>query len=284
MKYKMNPFKVFEENVRCKILYYSCITPHTIAEVNRTLGYKSPTYLYQRNSLALLGEAGLIKSIEGSEKRKAIQTNYEAIFEKTLLEETLKDINDVIEVNFLTYWESEISESDLEIKKFREMIINGLSAEERDILTHKKFSKEEFDSLAAFWKNPIFRDVIFSLDVISKVDKHRLPDNPLFYIINVMFGIFERYYGYFYPDNIPLEIPWTLSMYIDTLYPAYYKSIKSAIDNASSDDFQEFKEKHQVTFDLICQKFRPMEAEERHKDIPTMEIIKLTGLKKPKED
>jgi hypothetical protein len=166
------------------------------------------------------------------------------------------------------------------LEKFREMIINDLSKEKREILTTRKFTWAEFNVLVALWKNPIFRDVVFSLDVISKVGKHNLPNNPLYYIIGVMLGIFERYYKYFYYPK-ELEIPWSLWMYIDNLYPAYYKKIKEAHD-ANLDDFQDFKIRHQAAFNLICKKFKFVEFKESYKDIPTMEIIKITNLKKPR--
>ncbi len=275
----MNPFSVFEENVRCKILYYACITPHTIAEVNRALGYKSPTFLYQRNSLSLLKREGLLKSIKGSEKKKIIQTNYDSLFDKSLLDETFREINNIIEIDFLTDWESEVTENDLEIKKFRELIINNLSEEKRSQLKKKKFTTEEFNNLVSFWKTSIFRDVIFSLDVISKADKHRLPDNPLNYVIRLMLGFFNRYYMYFDQDRFGLVVPWELSMHIDNIYPAYYEGLELTKENATPKDFQDFKEKQQAAFDLACRKFRPVEDKEEYVDIPTKEIIRITGLK-----
>lgn len=184
---------ILSENLRCKIIYYSCITPNTISDLNKAWGYSSPTYLYQNNSLETLKDADLI-TVEKDGGSNVIHSNYNALFAEQNLEASRADINGEIVKEFLIHSKGfhPRAEHDADEQDLLHIGRGNLDEELEENLQALEFDRGEYQTLATLWENDIFISTFLSLENIARLfrdHKDELPDNPLNCLFRLTGGV-----------------------------------------------------------------------------------------------
>ncbi len=252
-----NGFKreVLEDNLRCKIIYYSCINPSTISELNSAWGYSSPTYLYQKNSMEKLKDADLIQ-VEKQNGKNLITSNYDALFHDENLEHSREAINFEILKEFLIQSKGFHPGGDHpDLDSLLEMGRNNLDREIEKELRTLEFERREFDKLIELWRTDVFKQVFLSLDITTKLAgdrKSMLPANPLNYLFKLTTGVMSsitRGRG----RMGEVEIPPDLSYRAEKIIVPAYRALEQMQEDKSYD---EFTSKMGDTYSMFRTKFR----------------------------
>lgn len=184
---------VLGEDLRCKVIYYSCITPSTISDLNKAWGYSSPTYLYQNNSLEKLKEAGLI-TVDKDGGSNLIQSKYGPLFRQDIREWSREHVNHEILKEFLIHSKGfhPRTEHHEDEKDLLQIGRGNLEDDLEENLQQLEFNQSEYETLCTLWKNPVFKETFLSLENVSRLFTDRkddLPDNPLTFLFNLTAGI-----------------------------------------------------------------------------------------------
>lgn len=248
---------ILKDNLRFRIIYYSCINPNTISELNEAWGYSSPTYLYQDSSLEKLQEANLIQIERGSEKN-IITSNYSALFSEENLGNSLDTINREILEEFLInskgFQPGTKHDSDKEV--LLEMARNNLEIDLEEQLMEIEFDEEEFEKLVNLWNNNTFKEAFLSLECLSRLfkdRKQRIPDNPLIFLFRLTMGI-NSSLGRVRDER--MDIPDDLKYRFEKIIVPVYRTLKKKSPDGSSDELREFKKLLNDTFSLFRTKFK----------------------------
>ncbi|MDY6777410.1 MAG: hypothetical protein SVU32_01985, partial [Candidatus Nanohaloarchaea archaeon] len=185
---------ILEDDLRCKIIYYSSINPTTIAEINTAWGYSSPTYLYQNKSLERLKDADLIE-VEKQGSKNLLTANYQVLFSEDNLQQSRDQINQSILQEYLIHSKGVHPRGDEDDRdRFLEMGRANLEQELEDELQELEFDSQEFSKLTRLWKTDIFRETFLKLDntaIMLGDRKEDIPANPLHYLFRLTTGIME---------------------------------------------------------------------------------------------
>ncbi|MCJ7478878.1 MAG: hypothetical protein MUP63_01750 [Candidatus Nanohaloarchaeota archaeon QJJ-7] len=186
------PEKLLEENLRCRVIYYSCVNPSTIADLNQAWGY-SPTYLYQENAIDRLEDSGIIE-VEEDGGKKIIESSYDKLFVEGNIEKGMDNINQLILQEFLIHSKgfhpSRGAERDRE--DMLSMARGNLEEELEQNLVAMEFSWDDYSKLVTLWQNELFKETFFSLDILTALfgdRKDELPQNPLDHLFRLTAGI-----------------------------------------------------------------------------------------------
>lgn len=186
------PTELLEENLRCKIIYYSCINPKTIADLNQAWGY-SPTYLYQENAIDKLEEHGIM-SVEADGGRKILESDYDAPFSEGNVEQGLETANQRILEEFLVH--SKGFHPNRGGARDREDLLSiargNLEETLEQDLRELEFSWDDYATLVSLWRNEFFKETFFSLDILTALfseRKNEIPSNPLEHLFHLTAGI-----------------------------------------------------------------------------------------------
>ncbi|NOZ82312.1 MAG: hypothetical protein GXN98_00610 [Euryarchaeota archaeon] len=244
-------------NVRYKIIYYSAFNPVTIQEINSAWGYKSPTYLYQKDSLKTLINYGFI--IEKEQKgKKFLVSNIDPIFTEKNINDIINWINDTIELSILREYDPHITNEWIEIEGFRERAITNLPLDSQKEIRKKQFNISDFKILTDLWRDPIYIRVFLSLNVISRFSKNDLSSNPLEFIFKYTCSFYDRIFEVLNRNSEEgLDIPYNLSpFYIDEDMAIIYKNLSQAKKEFSPQEYQSFTKKQINAYNLIINKFK----------------------------
>ena len=246
-----------DRNIRYRIIYYSAFNPVTIPEINSAWGYKSPTYLYQKDSLKKLIDYGIIHEKE-EQNRKYIISNIDVIFSGYIINNTIDWINNEIELSTLMEYDPYITDEWLEIEEFRERAIRNLPPDTKKEISKKKFDDSEFKILTQLWNDPIFIRVFLSLNVISRFSKNNLDSNPLRFFFKYTCSFYERLFEVINRNSEEvIDIPYNLApFYLGEDMPIIYKNLLQAKREFSKNEYNLFIEKHVKAYDLIIEKFK----------------------------
>jgi hypothetical protein len=184
---------VLGDDLRCKVIYYSCITPQTISDLNKEWGYSSPTYLYQNNSLEKLKDAGLI-TVDKDGSSNLIESNYDTLFSNEIISWSREHVNHAILKEFLIHSKGfhPRTEHREDEKDLLQIGRGNLEDELEENLQRLEFSADEFQTLCALWQRPVFTETFLSLENVARLFHDRkddLPDNPLNFLFNLTAGI-----------------------------------------------------------------------------------------------
>lgn len=248
---------VLADNLRCKIIYYSCINPNTISDLNKAWGYGSPTYLYQNDSLETLKDADLIM-VETDGGKNIIRSNYESLFEPANVAQTKAHINQEILREFLVHskgfhpkQEHQDDEQDL-----LGIARGNLDEELEENLQALEFSDSDMETLMRLWRNEVFRSAFLSLDITAGLFGHRkgdLPDNPLIYLFRLTAGIVAamgRGQG-----ETGMEIPPGLIYRSEPIIVTAYRWLDGNADT-DSEEYTAFISHMKDTYSLFRTKFQ----------------------------
>lgn len=248
---------LLQENLRLKVIYYSCINPNTISDLNEAWGYSSPTYLYQGSSLEKLQDANLIEVRRGSEKN-TITSNYNALFSKENLERSLSKINKEILEEFLInskgFQPGTNHDSDKDV--LLDMARDNLDMDLEEQLMEIEFDEEEFKKLVEFWTNDTFKEAFLSLGCISRLfkdRKQRIPDNPVIFLFRLTMGVASSL-GRVRDER--MDIPDDLKYRFEKIIVPVYRTLKKKSPDGSSPELKEFKKELNDTFSLFRTKFK----------------------------
>lgn len=186
------PEDTLENNLRCKVIYYSCVNPSTIADLNQAWGY-SPTYLYQESTIDRMEEEGMI-TVEEDGGKNIIQSNYDLLFAEDNVEKGLENVNRKILEEFLIHSKGFHAERSEE--RDREDLLNiargNLDDELENNLQELEFSWDDYHKLLSLWRNDLFRETFFSLDILTALfgdRKDEMPSNPLNHLFRLTSGL-----------------------------------------------------------------------------------------------
>lgn len=247
---------VLSDNLRCKIIYYSCINPHTISDLNREWGYNSPTYLYQKDALQKLKDANLI-TVEKDEGKNIITSNYEALFSEENVERSMEKVNREILREFLIH--SKGFHSDTHTPQDKEVMLNmgrdNLEMELEENLRMMEFGEEEYRKLIKLWRRDLFKEVFLSLEVLTRLFKDRkkdLPDNPLIFLFRLTSGATHSISKVRKEKGV--EIPSGMKYRFEKVVVPVYRTLKGKYSDGSGyDDFRNYMKD---VFSLFRTKFR----------------------------
>lgn len=266
----------FLENNRARIIFYSCMgEPHTIIEISKSWGYKSVTYLYQKNVVEEMRKNNLVQVMEKNGQR-CFESNYDLIFDKERLDTFFIKLNEDIEIETIVKeYDYEISESQLEDKLFREFCI-----QKRENLQQKinkiHFDEKNKDLLVNLWKNLAFRRVFLSLEILSKlIRRDELPRNPVRLLFAVTYQMFEQIYSCVkqieYPETFySPDVYFRLEDVIVPLIETLNRLDKSEIASLTND----FK----AAYNAIEKKFMTYEPPSELRFYHMKRLVKLLGI------
>ncbi len=186
------PTDLLDDNLRCKVIYYSCVNPKTIADLNQAWGY-SPTYLYQENAIDKLAEAGIV-SVEEDGGKKIIHSDYDALFREGNVDTGRETANQRILEEFLIH--SKGFHADRGGERDRDDLLSiargNLEQELEQNLQELEFSWDDYAKLVSLWRNELFRETFFSLDILTALfgeRKDEMPANPLDHLFHLTAGM-----------------------------------------------------------------------------------------------
>jgi len=204
----------FLRNNRARIIFYSGMgEPRAISDMSKNWGYKSVTYLYQKNIVEKMIENNLIEAVTRNGQRY-FRSNYDLIFDVKSLDQFFAELNEDIEIETIVKeYNYDISEFQLEDKLFREFCI-----EKKKNLKNKiekiRFNEQDKELLVNLWRNRVFRKVFLSLEVLSKlVRRDDLTESPVRFLFDFTYRIFEEIYSYLRQIEYP-ETFYSSDMYI----------------------------------------------------------------------
>lgn len=245
----------FEDNLRCKIVYYSCINPNTISGLNEAWGYSSPTYLYQDKTLEKLKDNGLVE-IDRRGSKNVIKSDYKKIFSEENMEDSRESINREIVREFLIHSKGfhPQHKNPAEVENLVEMGKSNLEEEQKEELAEIEFSREDYRKLKELWKNPVFREIFLSTEITARVvgdKKNRLSENPLNYLFKLTAGVISSINRA--RRNEPLEIPPELKHRAEKIIVPIHRKLKK---RDGSEEHSEFTEKMNDVYSLFRNKFK----------------------------
>lgn len=230
---------VLEEDLRRKVIYYSCFNPHTIADINAAWGYSSPTYLYQNSALEALKEAEMI-TVETVEGKNVITANYDGLFQEANVAASREHVNRAILQEFLIHAKGfhprahhDTDHNDL-LHMGRGNLDDGLEGR----LAALEFSAEEYETLTRLWQDGVFREAFLSLDTVSRLfgpKKDELPANPLIFLFKLTSGIAVAVGRA--RDDRGMEVPAGLTYRAEKVIVPVYRRLKAASDGDGFDGF-----------------------------------------------
>lgn len=186
----------FLKNNRARIIFFSGMgEPHTISEISKNWGYKSVTYLYQKNVVEEMTKRNLVKVVTKNAQRY-FQSNYDLIFDMKSVDTFFARLNEDVETETIVKeYDYEISESQLEDKLFREFCIEKKKNLQRKI-EKIRFDEQDKALLVHLWKNRVFRRVFLSVEILSKLMRRdALPENPISLLFDLTYQFFEEIYS-----------------------------------------------------------------------------------------
>jgi len=249
--------ELLSENLRCKIIYYSCINPHTVAEMNDAWGYSSPTYLYQNDSIERLEETGMISVSEDGGKN-IIRSKYDVLFEDSLVRDRQASINrDILQEYLLHSKGFHTTASDgMDLETLLDMGHENLDEGMQDDVEHLQFDADEFRTLLVLWKNQVFKEIFLSLDITVKIagdNKSRLPENPLDHMFRITAGLMtsiSRGRG----ENQELRVPQDLRYRAEKIIVPAYRKLENHQEHSA---YEGFVKAMKDTYAMFGSKFRP---------------------------
>lgn len=261
-----------KRNMRYKLIYYSSFNPVTIQEISSAWDYKSPTYLYQKESLKTFIENKFLLE-EEHRGRKVIRSNMDFIFTKENINNTISAINNVIEFDVFMEFNPTITQEALKIKKYKELLKKILPKDYVEIISRREFDFKEFMVLINLWKNPVFIRAFLSLDIISQFSKNDLVTNPLEFLFKYACGFYELCFGALESSlDVELAIPYELSpFYLEEHLPLIYDNLTKVKKKFSKAELKSFRSEHKKSYNLIVNKFKIKITDE---DTPKNWLIK----------
>jgi len=249
---------VIGDNLRCKVIFYSCVMPQTISDLNQAWGYSSPTYLYQNDSLETLEDAHLI-TVEKDGGSNLIKSNYAVLFSDDIIEWSREHVNHAILKEFLIHskgfhprTEHHKDETDL-----LQIGRGNLEQELEANLQRLEFSADEYQTLCALWQQPVFKEAFLSLENVTRLFQDRkddLPDNPLNFLFNLTAGIagaITRGKN----DRQALDIPPGLQYRTENIIVPTHRALEEHAD-MDSDGYSDFVDAMNDVYSLFTAKFR----------------------------
>ncbi len=277
--YKLIELLSNERNARYRIIYYSSFNPVTIQEITSAWGYRSPTYLYQKESLKTLIEHKFILEEEYKDK-KVIRSRMKPIFSKNNIEKVRVTINEVIELDVLREFNPTITKEALEIEKYKELVIQALPKGYSKNIDRRSFSLEDFMTLVELWKDPFFIRIFLSLNIISRFSKEDLSSNPLEFLFKYTCSFYEECFDVLGTNQGgEFIVPYELSpFYLEEYLPLILKNLTKAKEELSTSEFESFRKKHRASYNLIIEKFKETFTDDTPKKWITKEIIRHIGI------
>lgn len=249
---------VLGEDLRCKVIYYSCITPSTISNLNKEWGYSSPTYLYQNNSLEQLKEANLI-TVDKDGGSNLIESNYDELFSHNVIEWSREHVNHEILKEFLIHSKGFHPRTEHQEDE-RDLLQIGRGNLEDDLeenLQRLEFTEDEYQTLCALWKSPIFKQTFLSLENVARLfhdQKDDLPDNPLNFLFNLTAGIASSI-SRGREERQTLDIPPGLQYRTENIIVPTHRSLEDHADE-QSEEYQTFVRTMKDAYSLFRTKFQ----------------------------
>jgi len=248
--------ELLADNLRCKIIYYSCITPNTVSDLNKAWGYSSPTYLYQEQSLEQLKQADMIE-VEKDGSKNLIRSNYDLLFGKETREDSREHINREILREFLVHSKGfhPHPRDQVEVENLVQMGRQNLEDELKQELERLEFGPQEFQTLTQLWRTEPFKQIFLSLEITSKLvgdDRDSLPSNPLTYLFRMTAGLMSSV-SRAHSDGKNAEIPPDLQYRAEKIIVPAYRML----DDLEQDQrYDEFTMAMEDTFSLFRTKFK----------------------------
>lgn len=249
---------VLGEDLRCKIIYYSCITPNTISDLNKAWGYSSPTYLYQNNSLETLKDANLI-TVDKDGGSNLIRANYESLFDQEIVEWSREHVNREILREFLIHskgFHPRTEHKDDE-KDLLQIGRGNLNDELEDNLQRLEFDADEFQHLCKLWQSPVFTATFLSLDNVARMfhdRKEDLPNNPLNFLFNLTSGIAASI-SRGRNERQTVGIPPGLQYRTENIIVEAHRNLKGHADDRST-EYDAFVDRMNRVYRLYMDKFQ----------------------------
>ena len=224
------------EDLRARVIFYSCLArPMNVLEISKLWDYKTSTYFYQNQSKKVISELiskNIIETVEGS----CYKANYDLILEKKGLEAFFNKINNGISNQILIEkYNYEITEGQLEDPLFKEFCIEKKS-ELKGILSDVEINPNEIDSFNLIWKQPIFKKIFLSADLIKKIvgDRWGLPKDPREFLFEITMNFLEKIYEY--KENRLDDSPFHTDSWfmIDEIMPMLYSLFKDTQERYST--------------------------------------------------
>jgi hypothetical protein len=183
-------------DLRARVIFYSCISkPRNILEIAEIWGYKSSTYFYQKRSREIIEkmqERKLIQVIEGNR----FKSNYDLVLDKKEVKKFFEQTNDEISKEIIIEkYDFEILPAQLEDPLFKEFCLEK-KPKLKDIISAITISDEEVKDFLLLWKNPLFKELFLSTDIIKRLieDRQRLPENPREFLFSLTASLCEEVY------------------------------------------------------------------------------------------
>lgn len=249
---------VLQEDLRCKVIYYSCITPCTISDLNKAWGYSSPTYLYQNNSLEQLKDADLI-TVDKDGGSNTITSNYESLFSNDIITWSREHVNHEILKEFLIHSKGfhPRTEHEDDEKDLLQIGRGNLEDDLEDNLQRLEFDEGEYEKMCNLWKNPVFKSTFLSLDNVSRLFQGRkddLPANPLNFLFSLSAGIASSITRG-RKDQQALDIPPGLQYRAENIIVPTHRALKERADESDA-EYQAFVNEMKEVYSLFRTKFR----------------------------
>lgn len=265
---------VLADDLRCKVIYYSCFTPNTISELNRAWGYNSPTYLYQNSSMDKLKDANLI-TVEKDGGSNRISSNYGTLFETDTLEDSRSHINRQILKEFLIHSKGfhPRTEYDSDEQDLLQIGRGNLDDDMEQNLQFLEFDSDEYMTLTRLWKTEVFKSAFISLDNTARLfqdQKDALPDNPLNFLFRLTTGISSSI-SRGRRETRNLDIPPGLRYRTENVIVPSHRALQDYAEE-DTEAYQEFRRAMKDVYDLFCTKFQ----EERFNYDFMQEFVDLT--------
>jgi len=182
-------------DLRARVIFYSCISkPRNVLEIAEIWGYKSSTYFYQKRSREII-EKMLNKKLISVEGNR-FKSNYELVLDEEAIKKFFKRTNEEISKEIIIEkYDFEILPAQLEDPLFKEFCLDK-KPELRNIISAIAISDREVKDFLLLWKNPLFKEVFLSSDIIKLLieDRHRLPENPREFLFSLTVNLCEEIY------------------------------------------------------------------------------------------
>jgi hypothetical protein len=243
------------DDLRARVIYFSCLAePKNILEISKLWNYKTSTYFYQEKSREILNamvSKGLISVVEGS----CLQSNLDWVLERKRTTKFFEEINDLIANEIIVEkYEYEVTESQLEDPLFKEFCIEK-KPELKGILSGIKIAGEEIDKFLLLWKNPGFKKVFLSPDVISELMYNRgeLPRNPTELLFSLTVKTCEQVY-FFKEGGMPDFPDPNFWFEIQSAFPLLLTKLK-VLTSESPADFRALTQRFKEVYEVLKGKF-----------------------------
>ncbi len=249
---------VLEEDLRCKVIYYSCFTPNTISDLNQAWGYSSPTYLYQNSSLESLKEANLI-TVDKDGGSNMIRSNYDDLFSHQVVAWSREHVNHEILREFLIHSKGfhPRTEHQKDEKDLLQIGRGNLEDDLEENLRKLEFDEDEYRTLCELWQNDVFKSTFLSLDNVARLfqdQKEDLPDNPLNLLFNLTSGIAAAI-SRGQNEQQTVDIPPGLQYRTENIIVDAHRTLKDHADSTAS-EYDAFVNAMNNVYRLYTEKFR----------------------------